>query len=177
MYMPRERVKNAMDTLEYLVESARSGFSCHGVDREGRYYTTVTEKKNGRKKGYYVREASIVANNVSFGNFSRGDILEFVQFYHKGDVDNFSLRITMGDADLEHEDQFKVRENTTIETWMALDDGRVMAGAYNMDNIEAALNYQTDDKIEKRFVKELNKNIFNSLKVGRDKIHEILYGK
>ncbi len=59
---------------------------------------------------------------------------------------------------------------------MTMTDKNVMCGAYDMDNIEEALNYQSDNPIEQRFVKELENCIVNAVNKGRAEIHRRLYG-
>lgn len=175
-----KKLKTAMETLEFMIDSARNGLGCHGASTEGHYVTTVKEKKNGRKKGFYARNADVVVNGPGgFGSYHHGDVIEYVQFFPKGDVDNFSLRMVFGHKDLtpgyvSHDEMAK---HTSIEAWMALTEGNVMYGAYNMDTIKEALDYKSGDPVEKRFVKELENCIVNAIKKGRAEIHRRLYGK
>lgn len=172
-----KKLKTAMETLEFMIDSAKTGIGCHGASTEGYYVNTVKEKKNGRKKGFYAREASVIDNDGTLG-YNRGDVIEYIQFFPKGDVDNFSLRMVFGHKDLTpgYVSSDEMSACTTIEAWMTLTDNNVMSGAYNMETIEQALNYKSDNPIEQRFVKELDNCIVNAVNKGRAEIHRRLYG-
>jgi len=176
----KRKLKTAMETLEYLIDYTQQMIGGHGASTKGNYITTVTEKRNGRRKGHYARLASLVDSGWELGN-CQGEVLEYVQFFPKGDVASFSLKMVFGNENFQKlwVSKDEIRENVTIEAWMTMADTKldILYGKYDMSNIEEALNYKSDNKTEQRFFKELNENIINSVKKGKDEIYRMLYGR
>ncbi|MBM3199517.1 hypothetical protein FJZ53_01180 [Candidatus Woesearchaeota archaeon] len=173
-----KRIKTAKETLEYLIDDAKTMIGASGATTGGHYVTTVKDAWNGRKKGFYARDASVIDKEGTIG-FSRGSVLEYVEYFNHGEVENFALKMVMGHMSLPHGfvSRDEMAKHTSIEAWMTMTDKTVMYGKYGMDNIEQALNYKTDNKLEQRFVKELNECIVKAVKKGRQEIYDRLFGK
>jgi len=174
-----KKIKTAMQALEYMVDYTQQMIGGHGASTKGEYITTIKEKKNGRKKGHYARLASIVDSGWELGN-CQGKVLEYVEFYPKGDVDKFTLKMSFGkNFEKLWASKAEVRENVSIEAWMTMADTQlgVMYGKYDMDNIEEVLNYKGGNNYEQRFVKEINELIVDAVKKGKEEILIYLFGK
>jgi hypothetical protein len=160
--------------LEELIKSTSVG-ATHGGTSKGDTDGTLSEKK-GVKKGYVINIACLLDPGKEIGT-PRGDKIEYINYYPKGDVESFAIRIVMGGADVELSQLlYHLEDHMTIEAWMQMRyQEEPLYGSYTMATITEALDYATENPLEKRFFQELGNNII-ALADAKDKLYKKKFG-
>ncbi len=157
--------------LEELIKSTSVG-ATHGGSSEGDTDGMLSEKK-GVKRGYVINIADLLDPCDEYG-VPRGEKIEYINYYPRGEVESFAIRIVIGGSE---EMQYHLEDHTTIEAWMQMrDQEEPLFGAYTMDTITEALEYSTENPLERRFIQELGKNIIG-LMDAKDKYYSKKYGR
>lgn len=174
LFQRKVSTKKVIKNLEELIKSTSIG-ATHGGTTEGDTDGTLTEKK-GVKKGYVINIACLLEPG-SVSSTPRGDKIEYINYYPRGEVEYFSIRIIMGGADIEMSElMYNLRNHVTIEAWMQMrDQEEPLYGAFNMDMITDFLESGTDNPHEKKFIRELGLNIAGIVN-AKDKLYRKKFG-